>query len=555
MYRRDGEAEYGSSFAGDLSSNDDRPRPAWAPRWALGLLLTMGCAAGEDQAFATTSHAPSGTGDEFASSTGGASTGACLDGVTDATCPPCDGEATGGECDDECTLAFDVDCSTFEEAYLKASTPGRMDGFGWPIAVDGATVAVGADGEASAALGIGGDEGDNSAEASGAVYVFARSGTIWSQEAYIKRPRADILGFGQSLSLRGDTLAVGSKTGVFIFTRTGNTWSPDAELTAEHANAGDQFGCSIALGEDTLVVGARLEDGSAEGSGHANDLLDSGAVYVFERSGSVWEERAYLKASNAGEGDQFGVSVSLAGSTLAVGADREDSGSENREDDNSQDDSGAVYIFTRTNAGWVQDAYLKARTPGEQDRFGRAVSLGGASLAVGAHGESSAAQGVGGDQTDDTLDSSGAVYLFSRTGSTWTRDAYLKASTPGEDHQFGRSVSLRGTTLVVGAPGESTAIRGVNSTTDSSWPRDDSGAAYVFEQLSGTWQQIAHVKASNTDEGDRFGTAVELGDGFIAIGAPGEQSAARGVGGDQSNNAREGAGAVYIRRIAPTAEG
>jgi hypothetical protein len=245
------------------------------------------------------------------------------------------------------------------EAYLKASNTGSDDHFGASVALSGDTLTVGAPGEDSAATGINGNQDDNAATGSGAVYVFRRSGTAWLQQAYLK---------------------------------------------ASNTGGGDYFGNSVALAGDTLAVGALYEGSAAQG-----------AVYVFRRTGTTWLQEAYLKASNTGGGDYFGNSVALAGDTLAVGALGEKSaatGVGGNQDDDSASESGAVYVFRRTGTTWLQDAYIKASNTDASDRFGHSVALTGDTLAVGALGEQSAATGVGGNQGDNSVERSGAVYIF-----------------------------------------------------------------------------------------------------------------------------------------------
>ena len=170
-------------------------------------------------------------------------------------------------------------------------------------------------------------------------------------------------------------------------------------------------------------MGALQEDSNATGFNGTqvdNSANGSGAVYVFQRSGGLWVQQAYLKASNTDAGDQFGYSVSLSGDTLAVGAAQEDSnatGFNGNQADNSADGSGAVYVFQRSSGVWTQQAYLKASNTGGNDRFGYSISLSGDTLAVGAIREASNATGINGNQANNSASSSGAVYVFQRSGS------------------------------------------------------------------------------------------------------------------------------------------
>ena len=280
----------------------------------------------------------------------------------------------------------------------------------------------------------------------------------------------------------------------------------------------------------------------------------------------------YFKASNTNSQDYFGHAVALSGDgkTMAVGACYESSsatGVNGTESDNSFDDSGAVYIFTRSSSGWVQEAYIKASNTQEYDEFGWSVALSqdGNTLAVGAYKEDSAATGINGDETNNDAEDAGAVYVFTRTDSDWTQEAYIKASNPDESAQFGYAVSLSsdGDTLLVGSYEENSAATGIDGDqftqvpyvdTDSPEPSIKSGAAYVFTRSDSTWSQETYIKASNTGYRDNFGRSVALsGDAnTIAISAPRDDSIATGIDCDQfndspwSSNEANNIGAVYI---------
>ena len=203
------------------------------------------------------------------------------------------------------------------------------------------------------------------------------------------------------------------------FTRSGTTWTQQAYIKTSNTDSVDYFGYSVSLSGDTLAVGASFEDSNATGVGGAqgdNTLADSGAVYVFSRSGTTWTQQAYLKASNTGASDYFGFSVSLSGDMLAVGAYGKIA---------TQPASAATVAITASAAAalpiclratvttWSQRAYIKApQTPATMTTSGYGLSLSAGTLAVGAYGEASNATGFLGDQSNNTLASSGAVYLF-----------------------------------------------------------------------------------------------------------------------------------------------
>jgi len=390
--------------------------------------------------------------------------------------------------------------SLAQRAYIKASNTDAADAFGDAVAIsaDGTTLAVGAPGEASAIPGIGGNQLDNSQPDTGAVYVFVRSGETWTQQAYIK---------------------------------------------ASNPGSGDQFGLAVALSDDgsTLAVASYYVE-------------LSGAVYMFSRTGTTWTQQDYLKASNAEAGDRFGTcALSGDGNTLAVGATREASNSvgiDGTQSDNSAPGAGAVYVFARSGMAWTQQVYVKASNTRPDSFFGQSVALSsdGNILAVGADGERSNARGINADQTDASAPDTGASYVFTRSGTVWTQDVYLKASNADAGDQFGRTVALSadGVRLAVRSANEASASRGVDaSQTDNSAP---SGAAYVFAKSGGTWTQEAYIKSSNNDAGDGFGVGISInidGTAFLA-GAFDEDSAARTIDGDQSDNTAPDAGAAYL---------
>ena len=241
-----------------------------------------------------------------------------------------------------------------------------------------------------------------------------------------------------------------------------------AYLKASNAEAGDFFGISVAIAGDTVVVGAYFEDSNATGVNGIqsdNSASGSGAAYVFTRSGGVWSQQAYLKASNTGGSDQFGHSVAIAGDTVVVGAFLEDSnatGVNGNQSDNSALDSGAAYVFTRSAGVWSQQAYLKASNSEANDQFGASVAIAGDNVVVGAYLEASNATGVNFNQSDNSALGSGAAYVFMRSAGVWSQQAYLKASNTGAGDNFGLRVAIAGDTVVVGAYGEASNATGVN---------------------------------------------------------------------------------------------
>ena len=467
-----------------------------------------------------------------------------------------------------------------QQAYIKASNTDPNDEFGGAIAISGDTAVVGARLEASSAHGVNGDQSSNGSPDSGAVYVFERSGSSWSQQAYIKAPNPNSGDeFGFAVALSGDTLVVGApregsnSPGVngswnnlapnsgaaYVYVRNGSNWNLQAYLKASNTESNDQFGTSVVMSGDTVVVGTIREQGGScgvNGDDSDNSKHWSGAAYVFVRSGTTWSQEAYLKASNCEAFDYFGWSLAIQDDTLLVGAVQESSAAAGVNGDESNNDAahaGAAYVFTRTGTTWSQEAYLKASNPEAYDSFGNSLDVYGDRAVIGAPHEASGATGVDGDQSDNSENWAGAAYVFDRTGTSWTQQAYLKASNTGSMDSFGASVALDGDRLVAGASFEASNATGIDGD-ESSNGADRSGAAYAFEWSGTSWSQQAYIKASNTDPHDFFGRGVVLLGDTLLVGASEENGAATGVNGDQGNGAAN-AGAVYAFDLDPAEAG
>ena len=268
---------------------------------------------------------------------------------------------------------------------------------------------------------------------------------------------------------------------VYIFRRTGVTWAQEAYLKAPNAEKHDGFGESLAVSVDTVVVGAGSESSNqttiinGATASADNSAFFTGAVYIFRRTDGTWIQEAYLKAPNADMFDGFGNSVAVSGDTVAVGATGEDSNQTTITNgatasaDNSAWGAGAVYVFRRTGVTWAQEAYLKAPNAESWDSFGNSVAVSGDTVAVGS-------VNGGSNQTTITNDiylspviilNAGAVYIFKRTGVTWTHESYLKSPNAASWSSFGNSVAVSGDTVAVGSDNESSNVYGT-------------GAVYIF---------------------------------------------------------------------------
>ena len=349
-----------------------------------------------------------------------------------------------------------------ETAVLKASNAEAYDHFGEGGALpghtgntvalsrDGSTIAVGAPHEASGAAGINPSQSDDSTMNAGAVYVYTRSGNSWTQQAYLKpsNPQRNAhFGTVVALSENGDTLAVGvydesgngrtvnapvnrdrgGSGAVYIWTRAGHAWTKQAYLKTWNAEGGDSWGSVVSLSSDghTLAVGSLDEDclcagvhtNPEIGIGDQKADLSSGGAAVFVRNGTAWSQQAYLKASNPGQDDWFGVRLALSGdgNSLVVAAPNEDSNGRgvNAAVNDGGAESGAAYLFVRAGSAWKQAAYIKAANADQYDEFGTSVAFSrdGRTFVVGARGEDS---GPKGGPADNSVDEAGAVYVFTR---------------------------------------------------------------------------------------------------------------------------------------------
>ena len=279
-------------------------------------------------------------------------------------------------------------------------------------------------------------------------------------------------------------------------------------------------------------------------------------------------QEAYLKASNTDKEDFFGYSVAISGDTAVVGAINEDSNATgvngyqgNDPSYGIYDGSGAAYVYVHDGAGnWSQQAYLKASNTDDKDGFGYAVAIDGDTIVISAPGEDSSSNQINGDQNNNDIPNTGAAYVFVRDNEgNWTQQAYLKPSTSKAWNEFGyQAVAISGDTIIVGVTQEG-YLSEVNGDPNVSY--HGAGAAYVFARdAAGNWSEQAKLEASNgegvlmdfndpdpnNDYGDSFGYSVSIDGDLAIIGAPGEDSNATGINGDEANNDVENSGAAYI---------
>lgn len=381
-----------------------------------------------------------------------------------------------------------------ETAKLTASNGAYCDYFGDSVAINGSTIVVGAPNhntggvpDAGAAyvfegsgpawsqtailsapvdpwdiapmfgfsVGIGGDVAvggapyaspDGAAEA-GAAYVFVRGPGAWGPPTRLPASPSSHDHLGWSAAIDSDTIVVGAphdnlgqSSGAFgsayVFVRSGEQWLQAAKLTNSVPCYQEQFGWTVAISGDTVVVGANRD-----------------GAYVFEKPSGGWSDMTETAVlMSCGSNPEDSASVAIDGDTIVVGKRYDDVAGLSR--------AGRAYVFVRSRDGWTCEATLTAPQPQPDAHFGEAVAIAGGRLVAAA-------------PADGALNHSGWVFLFARCGGTWTFEERLEASDPAERDFFGSSVAFCGDTVVAGAPLDDLG-------------EENCGSAYVFQLPSAT---------------------------------------------------------------------
>jgi hypothetical protein len=372
-----------------------------------------------------------------------------------------------------------------EYAEVYAPNAGAGDELGRSISIEGNFAVVGAPGFLNSA-----------GHAVGAAYVYRFSGTSWTfmqQLVAFDGSAADQ--FGGSVSIGGDGVIVvgayeddhttfGADSGsvyVYRYDFASQLFLLEQKLISGDANAGDIFGRSVSNISGFIIVGA---------NGDQENGVNAGAAYIFEYTG-VWTQAAKLLPANVSTGDAYGFDVNISDGPVAIVGSIYDNNSNGTS-------AGSAYIFRRVSASWILEDHIMAATHGSiGDNFGVKVAVDGGRAIIGAHM----------DDTNGNL--SGIAYIFDRAqgGSTWSETAVLLASDGAPNDRFGASVSLDGDTAVVGSSFES----------DNGYL---AGAGYVFQlDATSTWTELTKLEASDAQAGDRLGFSIDV-DGYnIAVGA------------------------------------
>jgi hypothetical protein len=326
---------------------------------------------------------------------------------------------------------------------------------------------------------------------SGAAYVFVRVGDTWVQlQKLVANDAASGDDFGRSVAIAGDTILVGSPWSgaggaAYVFERNGNTWSQQQKLTASDGDAKDEFGHSVALDGNTAVVGAPSDEPQTNVGGTA------GSAYVFVRNGGLWSEQQKLSSFTGDpNNDAFGGSVAVSGETIVVGAIGGDAG--------PVVNTGSAYVFVRNGGVWSQQQELNASDPQLAVEFGNSVAISGETILVGAQ----FANYVG--------IASGSAYVFVRNAGVWSQQQQLISSDAEAFDAFASSVALLGDTALIGAGCDDFLSGQIDSC---------KGSAYLFLRAGGVWSQHQKITASDAAQGDEFGESVALDTETVVVGA------------------------------------
>ncbi len=379
-----------------------------------------------------------------------------------------------------------------QEAELAASDGRSYDDLGYSIAVSGNTVVIGAPGASI-----------NGQTSQGAAYVFVEPGNGWgnmTQTAKLTASDGNAQDdFGVSVSIDGNTIVVGSPYNnrlgaAYVFVEPSGGWdnmTQTAKLTASDAVAFDYFGYAVAISGNTVVVGEPRANVAA---------AFQGAAYVFVKPAKGWgnkTQNAKLTASDGGSDDALGSSVAVSGNTLVAGAPGWPSGL----------DQGAAYLFVKPANGWTnatQTSRMLASNGTAGDELGFSTSISGATAAAGARFKK-----VRGNTAQ------GAAYVYVEPQSGWRvheiENAELTTSDGQAGDELGYSVSVNGTSVLVGAAG-ATVSGNVGQ-----------GAAYLYIQPKGYWKSTntfnAKLVASDGKAAASFGASVANSNSMLMVGA------------------------------------
>ncbi len=379
------------------------------------------------------------------------------------------------------SLALPIMAAWTQKQKITSTPRGVGAQHGNAVAISGNTMVVGARHDST------------TASQAGAAFVYVLNGGVWTQQAVLLANDGALADkFGHSVAISEDTIVVGSYNddsplsnggSAYVFVRNGTTWSFQQKLTASDGTADDEFGNAVGIEAEFIAVGSHFADRPGTSS--------AGSVYLFRRTGTVWTQVQKL-LSTAGPfgvfGNYFGESVAVSGGKIAIGATG---------DNNLETADGSVYVFADSGGSYVLQQKLTISNGTNGDIFGCSVAIEGNTL-------------VGGAREDTPIvgqPAYGAAYVYEFNGSTWQSQGKLVASDGAAFDRFGWSVAVSNGVVAVGAREDDTIVG------------PDAGSAYIFTRLGGGWTQRQKLAPTDTFNGDRFGSGVALSFGHLVVGA------------------------------------
>jgi hypothetical protein len=444
-----------------------------------------------------------------------------------------------------------VDSTTPTARMLSASA---QYGISTAISEDGLTMIVGAPNDNTDATG------GNLTSASGAAFVYIKSGGSWVLQRKLVGTGTNGRGvgdnFGTSVAISGDTVIVGAihqsydagglnnafdAGAAYVFTRTTGVWTQQQKLVGTGTNgrlASDSFGSSVAISGDTVIVGAFGQDYNSAG---ASLLSEAGAAYVFTRTAGVWTLQQKLVGTGTNgrlANDWFGYSVAISGDSVIIGANNQ---SYDENGTNLLTNAGAAYVFTRTTGVWSQQQKLVCTGTNARvssGYYGSNVTISGDSVIVGAYWQSYDANGA------NPVSNAGSAYSYSRVTTTWSQDQKLVDTIVPQSRTDLVSAGL-GSSVAISDDGSTMIVGAPNDNTDAAGGSylGSAGAAFIYIKSGGSWvlqQKLVGTGTQGRMSGDRFGNSVAISGDTVIVGANYQSYDATGI------NFAAQAGAAYI---------
>ncbi|MGH8427502.1 MAG: hypothetical protein ACRES7_05910 [Gammaproteobacteria bacterium] len=330
-----------------------------------------------------------------------------------------------------------------------------------------------------------------------AAYPLTVDPMVWQEQKLIASDGRGYNQFGFSVAVSGATALIGAPAAtvsyqswvgaVYVFTESNGVWSETQKLTPSDTPTMASFGWSVALDGTTAIIGASGLLGSTDAEQGEGAI--QGSAYIFTESNGVWSETQKLVASDGIGYDEFGWAVAVSGTTALV--------SSLPASPTGATASGAVYVFDYSNGTWTQAQKLIASDSAADDGFGNSIAFDGTTALIGAP-----LADIGDNPNQ------GAVYVFAKSDGIWTQTQKFAASDGAADDFFGNSIAFSGPTAVIGA-----SYATING-------NDHQGAAYVFTESNGSWNEIQKLTASDGTTFDLFGSSVAIDSPNILVGAP-----------------------------------